>query len=581
MGARISAVGTLLDINSIPICTKTNTQWFPAVAANGTNYLVVWEEFNLLGDDIYGARISPEGILLDTNALTICTATNTQASPSVAANEGGFLVAWQDFRNGNSRTYESDIYATRMDGNGVVLDTNGIAVATASNNQCHPAVVSVNSGYQIAWQDSRNNEATMLSDIYSVKLNLLGQINDSHEIKIGSAPNYQTTPAIASNGTNCLVVWTDYRNGTDSGTDIYGVRLDAAGQVIGTTGIPICRTQGNQTAPAVASLGGEFLVVWADQRNNGGTNTDIYGTRIDANGSVLDTNGIVVCNAPYDQYYPALAAKGDRYLVAWQDARASATNAVRWDIYAARLDRAGTVLDPNGILVTGTTGDQALPAVAANQTQWLVAWEDRRAASNVNIYGARIDDGGVLLDTNGIAICTAPQNQTTPVLVSNGTDFLAAWTDARNSSTAPDIYAARITGDGILLDLNGIPIRQIANQQLAPALATYGSNYFIAWQEAGLSVSNNFNIAGISLGLDGVVATNSLIYMNTNICDQTSPALVFSQGKLLLVSQGFQFGGARTVANQALLSPRLISLQQQPGNFQFMLTGPPRSTVFY
>ena len=86
-----------MDTNGIAICTKTNSQFHPAVAANGTNYLVVWEDYSADGNDIYGARVSAGGLLLDLDGIPISTAFNAQSSPVVTSVNGEFFVAWQDF----------------------------------------------------------------------------------------------------------------------------------------------------------------------------------------------------------------------------------------------------------------------------------------------------------------------------------------------------------------------------------------------------------------------------------------------------------------------------------------------------
>ncbi len=52
-----------------------------------------------------------------------------QASPAVAYDGTNFLVVWQDFRDGGS---SSDIYGTRVSGTGAVLDSCGFAISTAA-----------------------------------------------------------------------------------------------------------------------------------------------------------------------------------------------------------------------------------------------------------------------------------------------------------------------------------------------------------------------------------------------------------------------------------------------------------------
>jgi len=54
-----------------------------------------------------------------------------------------------------------------------------------------------------------------------------------------------------------------------------------------------------------------------------------------------------VCTAPAGQFYPAVAYTGDRFYVFWLDQRHAPYESA--SVYAARVTRDGTVLDPNGI----------------------------------------------------------------------------------------------------------------------------------------------------------------------------------------------------------------------------------------
>src|SRR5262249_50307834 len=79
-------------------------------------------------------------------------------------------------------------------------------------------------------------------------------------LAIGSAGGAQLTPAVASNGQDFLVAWADGRAGGNQ-TDVYSARVTAAGVV--QTGNPgIAGTTASEQAPAVASSGTDYLVVW-------------------------------------------------------------------------------------------------------------------------------------------------------------------------------------------------------------------------------------------------------------------------------------------------------------------------------
>ncbi|HXG47448.1 MAG TPA: hypothetical protein VNO52_07485, partial [Methylomirabilota bacterium] len=133
--ARIGSTGALLDPFGIAIATATNAQANPAVAfANGT-FLVVWENGSGNQSDIHGARLSAGGVLLNTNPIVISAATGSQTKPAVAASGGTFLVVWEDTRN-----VGQDIFGARVSAGGEVLDGAGLALASHFSPQGEPAV---------------------------------------------------------------------------------------------------------------------------------------------------------------------------------------------------------------------------------------------------------------------------------------------------------------------------------------------------------------------------------------------------------------------------------------------------------
>ena len=105
-------------------------QFRPALAFDGTNMLVVWEDVRF-SDSIAGARVSPEGTVLDQEEIRISVAPNLQADPDVAFGGDNYLVAWQDERTAGYR----DIYAARVDRDGIVLEPDGIPIS--AGGCCH------------------------------------------------------------------------------------------------------------------------------------------------------------------------------------------------------------------------------------------------------------------------------------------------------------------------------------------------------------------------------------------------------------------------------------------------------------
>ena len=77
------------------------------------------------------------------------------------------------------------------------------------------------------------------------------------------------------------------------------------------------------------------------------------------------------------------------------------------------VTNSGTVLNPDGIVVTNATNKQERPALAydSDNNYFLVVWQDYRSGNNYDIYGARVTSEGTVLDLNNIAIATAANEQ--------------------------------------------------------------------------------------------------------------------------------------------------------------------------
>ena len=197
----------------------------------------------------------------------------------------------------------------------------------------------------------------------------------------------ESSPAVAFDGTNFLVVWTDERNG--DGLDIYGTRVSPAGAVLDPAGIAICAGPYTQDCPAVAFDGTNFLVTWMDER--GGTR-DIYGCRVSPAGAVLDPKGIGICTSGFRQESPAVAFDGTNFFVAWMDWRT-----IFADIYGARLRPDGTVADSADIAISTEPFDQNCPAVAFDGANLLVVWQDW-SGDGWDICGCRVSPAGTVFD---------------------------------------------------------------------------------------------------------------------------------------------------------------------------------------
>jgi hypothetical protein len=514
--SRVTPAGVVLDTAGIAISTVAHEQWGPKVGFDGTNYLVAWCDYRNGSDfDIYGARVSRGGVVLDPNGIVLCNAPYYQYDPSVAFDGTNYLVSWWDYRSGSSY----DIYGTRVSSGGVVLDPNGIAIAVAPNYQDMPIVFWGGTNYLVVWSDARRE----FYDVYGARVSPGGVVLDPSGIAITTAANRQECPAVAFDGTNYLAVWEDYRHGLNP--DIYGTRVSPDGRLLDPGGIAICTDTTYQGSPSVAFDGTNYLVVWSDWRGYG----DIYGARVSPSGVVLDTSGIAISTSPYYQIYPSVAFDGTNYLVAWEDHRAGYDIS---DIYGSRVTPGGVVLDPNGIVISTAERSQESPSVAFDGVNYLVVWQDDRTSRYYwDLFGSRVSPSGLVLDPNGIAISTAPYYQTYPSLAFDGTNYFVVWSDLRGGLDY-DIYGARVSPAGIVLDTSGIPIPTAPNSQYNPSIAFDGTDYLVTWQDNRSGV--DLDVYGAKLNPSGVVVDTFAVSVQPG--DQLYPAVANGNGSQVFVT---------------------------------------------
>jgi hypothetical protein len=119
IGARLSPQGVLLDTVAIRVSCPVphpSTRWQPRVSFNGSFFQVVWfGETGSLRWVVEGARVESSGRVLDTVQVGVVRdTTGVQHDPNVASSrDGRSLVVW-----GNEAGAEFNVY-------GVLVDTSG------------------------------------------------------------------------------------------------------------------------------------------------------------------------------------------------------------------------------------------------------------------------------------------------------------------------------------------------------------------------------------------------------------------------------------------------------------------------
>jgi hypothetical protein len=491
--ARVDPAGALLDGTGLALAVgEVDPTDNLDVASDGSGYLVVWTRYLGSGDsDVVAARVAADGTA--SPPIVISSQPFEQGRARVAFGEGTYLVAWEDCRGAAPSGCQKsggrpDVYAARVSPAGAVLDPAGVLVAPIASGPGNPDVAHDGASFVVTFADCRDPIATCgyyTTKVFAARV-AAGAVLDPGGIPV-SAPGGRA-PTVSPTASGSLVAW------TASPTGVQAARV-AAGAVLDPT--PITITTSAISFDVRAAANGAVLAAWTDLRlvQNNTVTPQIYGARVAADGSVLDPAGLLLSppGEPHDS--PALASNGAGWLAVWAGTQGT------------RVDAAGTPLDTVPLVLSRAANRQRAPALAHDGQGYLVAWEDSRGATSsypARVVAARIDAAGAVLDPSGIVFGSPAASQIAPAVASNGAGYLATWVEGAASS-ALAIKAARLGLDGAILDPAGIVLLQggaAGVYDCRPSAASDGSRYAIVWRCLGV---DSVVVGGAVIAADGSV----------------------------------------------------------------------------
>jgi len=400
-----------------------------------------------------------------------------QSSAAVTVlDNGDFIAAWQDLRNG-----DADIYARRFAADGMpygddfkVSDDMGIAYQSAPSIACDD-----DGNFVIAWTDERNEDETDY-DIYAQRFSIYGTLLGSNfKVNDDDGETLQRRVKIAMSGSgNFIAAWEDRRNGN---TDIYAQRFASDGSAIASNFV-VNDDQSNasQSNPVIAAdQAGNFVIAWNDLRDG---NFEIFAQRFFNDGTPAGSNFQVSEDVTSGrQWYSSVAmnANGD-FVVTWQDERQSN------DIYAQRYSSDGAVTGINfKVNDDNSTTSARSPAVSIDGSgNFYISWYAAEG-SNFNLYAQRFANNGNASGSNfEVNDDQGDGWQLQPHTAANSSgNFVIVWQDSRNLYY--DIYAQRIANDGSLSGDNFRVNNDIGSaNQFSPVNTVDGNgNFVIAWND--------------------------------------------------------------------------------------------------
>jgi hypothetical protein len=506
-GVRVSPDGDVLGA-AFPLTDRPAAQYFPVVAFDGANYLVAWTEFADMDGDVYAARVTPAGAVLDPAGIPVAVLDGGQNVQGVAFGGTDFVLVWSDTID------DGNLLAARVSPAGVVLDPAGITVSSGVGWLAGASVAAVGPNVMVAWVDYGDDGA---SRVLGARVTPTGAVPDGNGFVIDDATFRGYGPEIGFDGTNALVVW-----GEGETYDLLGARVTPAAVVLDPAAIPMAAGEADHHGPALSSDGDGFLLVWTDLRQG----VTVRGVTIGGDGRPALPDGADISTAP-SAASSDVAFDGTNHLVVWS--RTEQAGGLRRRVYAARVGPDGERLDGPGIVVT----EHAHPltsdvSVSFDGTNYLVVWSDNRT-NHQDIFGARISPQGVLLDRDGIAVSRAFGEQSHPVVAFDGTNHLVVWEDHRAPRNT-NLWATRVGPDGSVQA--DFPISRRQGTQSAPAVASDGADTLVVWQDTRLGGSDIFSTG---VGTTGGAMAPWGRRISTAPGLQTEPSVGWNGGRYLVV----------------------------------------------
>lgn len=277
------------------------------------------------------------------------------------------------------------------------------------------------------------------------------------------------------------------------------------------------------------------------------------------------------------QSEPQIAAGGGQYLAVWSDHRTDRNSVTIYadesasDIYATRLDAAGRPLDVPSVALTTAAGDQAMPRVAWNGTNWLAAWTTQVQTPSywiIGVQAVRVAPDGSLLDPAPITVLTTHNSTSVSSLAiaSDGQDWIIVAQGTQGGDS--DVVGARVSAQGTVLDPTPVVLLAATSLLDTVDIAYASGVYMLQWSDwVGTDWAvraRRFNPNLTALGGVFMVGNTSLNDVNPHVVSNGTQFLSVWEANSSNTQQT-QIRAARVTSAGSVLDPGGLSVSGEIG----------------
>ncbi len=457
----MSNAGTLTTPAGIALSTLSPSGGDVSISHDGTNWFVAWQPGVA---NIRTARVSPSNVNLDPEGVEFTAATiQTMTTPrATALPAGGAALVWGD----TTPLDGSDVKIARFSSSNAVVSSSVLSTSPAM----HRTPDMARAGQLIAIASlSDRSDAAGDDRIIVTRLQSDGDILDAEPIVVTTGLNLGR-PGIAWNGEVFMITWA-------TGNVVYARRMTPEGDFVDAS--PISVMPGFE--PAIAAVGDDFGIA-AQRFGLTPQFIDSYFKRVDGpTGAVLDATSKVVATG-YVQNVRVRSDSAQWMIVGqsnWSHINPQAS------LWLTRFNAAGELIATTEV-PGGASGGSPDIAFSDPQTgKYLYTWRNNSLASADNSIAARMLNADFTFAGPAFTVVNAPRRQLRPTVAWMNGAFLLAWEDQRNHPNydeRTDIYAARVSPAGAVLDPNGFELLRTEGGDNWQQCVSLGSGVMFATQ---------------------------------------------------------------------------------------------------
>jgi len=229
---------------------KTNA-YNPRIAAKGSILYLVWEEESSMsqGSEIYFKKSSDEGVTWQP-AKNLSNHPGTSWLPVVTVNGSKVYVAWTD-----AVLVNYEICFSKSSDEGASWQA-GKQISYNSGDSRHPDIAIDGKRDYVVWV---GNHVTANTEIFFRKSNDEGK-KWLAPIKLTSTTGLSWGPKIAVSGQNLIMVWYDYTPGRNG----INLRISSDKGVSWQALQRLHKSTGDSRTPSIGTNGSDIYVVWAE-----------------------------------------------------------------------------------------------------------------------------------------------------------------------------------------------------------------------------------------------------------------------------------------------------------------------------